>query len=190
MRRISVTLLTMLVAGAFTLVSFPDEADAAIKLGADAIWVPVAADTVKRGGTTLDSSHELTSFGGAAHLNFGFDIFALGLKVNYFNEGLKVEDSGTNRRDEVDINGLFRVGVPATKLAFFGEAGPSISTKFDGLGYNAGVGAEYTLFSVAIADFNLGVEGQYVTLPFVTSGESRTKRSGRLNVFFGADFGL
>lgn len=191
MRRMSTTLLAMFIAGAFTLVAFPDEADAAVKLGVDAIWVPLSADTVERGGTELDSSHNVASFGGAAHANLGFDIFSLGLKLNYFNEGLKIEGtSGSNRRNELDINAMVRLGVPATKLAFFGEGGASVSTKFDGLGYNAGAGAEYTIFSLAVVDFNLGVEGQYVTLPIVSQGQSQTKRSGRLNVFFGGDFGL
>ena len=188
--------VALLASVGFGLVFFatPQKADAAIRFGADAIWVPLAADTVESGSRELDSDHKIASFGGAIHGGLGFNIFSMNLKLNYFNEGLKLTESGSTdsvRRDQLDINAMARIGVPGpVKLAFFGEGGASLSTDFDGLGYNVGLGAEYTLVSAGPVGLNLGTEGQYVNLPAKLNNSSTDNKSTRLLFYLGADFGL
>lgn len=175
----------------FGLAAFatPRPAQAAFRLGVDGIWVPVSAERVESGDTKLDSSHKVASFGGAVHGNIGFDIFSIGLKLNYFNEGLELENEGV-RRNQVDINAMGRVGIPATKFGIFAEAGGSLSTDFNGLGYNAGIGAEYSIVKTPLVSLNFGSEGQYVNLPADINGTKTDNKSFRLLVFLGADFGL
>lgn len=175
------TALTLLLAG-----SAP--ADAALRLGVDGIWVPAAADHVEAGGgTNMSSDHSFGSFGAAGHLFLGPDFFAAGPKVNYLNEGLAV-DGSTERRDEFDINAAVRIGIPKIGLAILGEIGPSFSTNYEGIGFNAGVGGEY-LFNLGPA-FQLGpgIEGQYVQLPAEINGESTNSEIGRLMVTLNIDF--
>ncbi len=178
---------------ALAMVAAPTNADAAFRLGVDGIWVPVSADNVESDSqsTELDSSHKLDSFGGAVHANIGFDIFSIGLKGNYFNEGMEVDSTGV-RREEVDINAMARIGVPGVSLGVFGEAGLSINPDpaADGIGYNAGLATEYTIVSPAIIDLNVGLEGQYVNLPTSLHGNATTDKSVRFMTFVGVDFGL
>ncbi len=189
-RRVLNWLLVMAGCG-LVMTAAPSDADAAFRLGGDVIWVPVAANSVQVGNTEFDSQHQIDSYGGAIHGNIGFDIFSLGLKLNYFNEGVELA-STTERREEVDINAMGRLGVPATSLGIFGEAGVSFNpdSDSDGVGYNAGLGAEYSIFSMAVVDFNLGVEGQYVNISESIGNQSATNESFRLMTFVGADFGL
>ncbi|MFB6350771.1 MAG: hypothetical protein ABEN55_03165 [Bradymonadaceae bacterium] len=100
-------------------------------------------------------------------------------------------DEGTDkiRRNQLDVNAMVRISVPGTKVALFTEGGASTTTNFDGLGYNAGLGAEYTLFSVPLIEFNLGLEGQYVKLPAKLNDIETNTSSGRMLIILGADFG-
>ena len=189
-RSLGILFAAFFVFGATSLAA-PSEADAFVRLGADGIWVPVAGTQVSQGDAKLDSSHELASFGGSIHGNLGFDAFSAGLKLNYFSEGMELEADGEKvRRNEVDINAMMRFGIPTTKLGLFAEGGASMSTKFDGVGYNIGVGAEYTLVSAAILDFNAGLSGQYVNLPAEINGISTDNKTVRGLIFLGVDFGL
>lgn len=186
--------LLVTVGFGIAMVGAPQSSDAAIRLGADGIWVPVAADSVESPSQTLDSTHKLSSFGGSIHGGIGFNLLSVGLKLNYFSNGMELEQEQTSgtadvRRNQVDINAMVRLGVPVTKLAFFAEGGASVSTNFDGVGYNAGLAAEYTLFSLPLIDFNAGLEGQYVNLPAVLNDTETDSNSGRLLLFVGADFG-
>jgi len=190
------TVSVALLAFGYVFLGTAKPAHSAVRLGVDGIWVPVSADQVESGGTSLDSDHKLSSFGASAHGGVGFDIFSVSLKLNYFNEGLEVEEKGEEsstssvRRDQVDINAMARIGVPATKLGIFAEGGGSLSTNFDGLGYNVGLGAEYGIFEIPLMTFNVGLEGQYVNLPARLNGSSTDNKTGRLLVFLGVDFGL
>ena len=94
------------------------------------------------------------------------------------------------RRSQFDVNLMGRIGIPATKVAGIGEAGVSFSPKFDGLGYNFGLGAEYRLFKLPLMKFYLGLEGQYVNFPSTLNGVSTDNKSARLLLYLGADFGV
>lgn len=191
------SLTVALFAFGFAFLGTAQPAHSAVRLGVDGIWVPLSADQVESGDTSLDSSHKVSSFGASAHAGVGFEIFSASLKLNYFNEGLEVEDKGSDgessssvRRDQVDINAMARIGVPATKLGLFAEGGGSLSTSFDGLGYNIGLGAEYGVFSIPLLTFNVGIEGQYVNLPANLNGASTDNKTWRGLFFVGVDFGL
>jgi hypothetical protein len=189
-RSLGTLLAALFVFGASSLAA-PSDANAFVRLGADGIWVPLAGSQVTQQGAELDSSHELSSFGASAHANLGFDAFSAGLKLNYFSEGMEFEADGEKvRRNELDINAMARFGIPKTKLGLFAEGGASMSTQFDGVGYNVGLGAEYTLVSAAILDFNAGLSGQYVNLPAEINGISTDNKTFRGMVFLGVDFGL
>jgi len=185
--------LLVTMAFGFAMMGAPQSSSAAVKFGVDGIWVPLASSSVEQeGAPEPDSSHNVASFGASAHGGIGFEILSVGLKLNYFNDGLQLEtDDSTEkvRRNQIDINAMLRLGIPATKIGVFGEGGASVSTEFDGLGYNVGLGAEYTLFSLPLTKFNLGLEGQYVKLPSVVNEIETDSKSARLLVFFGVDFG-
>ena len=194
MRKYTLWMLGLIAIAGITFAS-PTKADAAFRLGADAIWMPMAFQNVDgEGETSLDSEHELGSFGGAVHGNLGFDIFSLGLKVNYFNSGIQF-DQGDGRFEEVDVNLMARIGIPTVDLAFFVEGGPTTDPGFDTFGYNVGGGAEYDLLGLPVVGLNLGVMGQYVNVSDVDFGisgieETANISEGRLMVFLGVDFSI
>ena len=194
MRKYSVWFVALLAAG-FVLTSAPKEADAAFRLGADALWMPVAFQNIEDSNAELDSDHELASFGASAHANLGFDIFSIGLKLNYFNQA--VAFAGTDDRfEELDINLMARIGIPTVDLALFAEGGLATNPSFDYFGYNIGAGIEYALISLPLLDFNLGVMGQYVNVSDVEFTiqdgvhETANLTEGRGLVYLGVDFGL
>ncbi|MFP4597671.1 MAG: hypothetical protein ACOC9J_02370 [Persicimonas sp.] len=194
MRKYTLWMLGLIAIAGITFAS-PTKADAAFRLGADAIWVPMAfQDVDSEGEATLDSDHELASFGGAVHGNLGFDIFSVGLKINYFNTGIEF-DEGDARFEELDINLMGRIGIPTTDIAFFAEAGPTTSPDFDYFGYNVGGGVEYDILGLPLIDLNLGAMGQYVNVSdvdFDISGieENANLSEGRIMIFLGADFSI
>lgn len=182
------------VAGLFAAVllvmMLPSKADAAVRLGADVIWMPVASSSVSGGNVEVDSNHKLASFGAAAHGGLGFDIFSVNLKLNYFNQGLDIAADNDVRKDQLDINAMLRFGIPTVGLGIFGEAGGSMSLDYDGFGYNAGVGVEYAVVSPPMLDLNVGMMGQYVNVPQSINDNSTDLESFRGMLFVGVDFGF
>lgn len=193
MRKYCVFLIALLTAG-FVMTAAPTKADAALRLGADGLWMPLAFQNIKDGNTTQDSNHKLASFGVSGHGLMGFDIFALGLKVNYFNQAIAFSNSDS-RFQELDVNLMGRVGIPTTDLAFFAEVGPTTNPGFDYVGYNAGGGLSYDLLGMPLLDLNLGVMGQYVNVSdvkFSIDGidTSTNLNEGRVMLFLGMDFSI
>ena len=194
MNKSALNWLLVTVGLGLTLTAAPQTASAAIRFGVDGIWVPLATSSVEKGNRSLDSTHKVASFGASAHGGMGFNIFSMNLKLNYFNDALELEtDDGEGqksvRRNQLDINAMARVGVPGVDIGIFGEGGASMSTEFDGLGYNFGLGAEYGLFSLPLMTFNIGLEGQYLNLPATLNNASTDSKSIRMMMFLGADFG-
>jgi hypothetical protein len=183
---------------AFVMTAAPRNADAALRLGVDGLWMPLAFQNIEDDKAELDSDHELASFGVAAHANLGFDIFSLGLKVNYFSQSITFPGtvlSGESRFKELDINLMGRIGIPATDVAIFAEAGPTTNPGFDYFGYNFGAGIEYDLLGLPLLDLNVGAMGQYVNVSDVEFSfgglEKKANVSeGRLMLFVGADFSI
>jgi hypothetical protein len=192
-------MIALIVAGFVTLAS-PQKADAAFRIGADAIWMPLAFQNIEDDNTELDSDHDLASFGGSAHANLGFDIFSVGLKLNYFNKGVDFDetldlDGDGDRFEQLDVNLVGRIGIPTTDVALFAEGGLTTSPDFDFAGYNVGGGLEYALFGVPLVDFNLGAMGQYVNVSevdFSIAGLEKTTSlsEGRFMLYLGVDFSL
>ncbi len=193
MRKYCVWMIALLTAG-FVMTAAPNNADAALRLGADGLWMPLAFQNVKDGNATLDSDHKLASFGVSGHGLMGFDIFALGLKVNYFNQAIAFAKSDS-RFEELDINLMGRIGIPTTDIALFAEVGPTTSPGFDYFGYNAGAGVSYDLLGLPLLDLNLGLMGQYVNVSdvkFSIDGvdTSTNLNEGRAMLFLGVDFSI
>jgi hypothetical protein len=156
--------------------------------------MPLSFQNIEGDNAELDSDHDLASFGGSVHGNMGFDIFSLGLKLNYFNKAIDFEGGG-DRFEELDINLMGRIGIPTTDIALFAEVGPTTSPDFDFFGYNVGGGVEYDLLGLPLIDLNLGVMGQYVNVSdvdFTINGveESANLNEGRVMLFLGVDFSI
>lgn len=81
------------------------------------------------------------------------------------------------------------VGSPPSKFALFTEGGASLSTNFDGVGYNVGMGAEYAIVKLPLVQLHLGTEGQYVNLPAKLNDLETDNQSVRWLLFAGVDFG-
>ncbi len=198
MRKYSVWMIALIAAG-FVTFSAPQDADAAFRLGADGLWMPVAFQNIEGDATDaeLDSDHELGSFGVSAHGNLGFDIFSVGLKLNYFNQSVAFENAD-DRFEELDINLMGRIGIPTVDLAVFAEGG--VTTKpdfsFDYVGYNVGAGLEYALISLPFIDLNAGLMGQYVNVSDVDFTimegveETANLSEARGMVYLGVDFSI
>lgn len=187
--------LAALLVGTFAL-AVPQDADAFARLGVDGIWVPVAWQQVDAGDRDLGASSTPGSFGASVHGGLGFKAFSAGLKLNYFNEGMRVNDvendgggRETVRRDQFDINAHARWGIPSTKIGLSAEIGPSLSTKFDGVGYNAGAAFEYGIIDAPLVTLNAGLMGQYVNLPALINNQETDNQSFKGLLYIGADFG-
>ncbi|MFW5966250.1 MAG: hypothetical protein ACOCV2_01975 [Persicimonas sp.] len=197
MRKLTLWMLGAVVALGCTL-AVPQTADAAIRLGADAIWVPMSYKDVdfEERDAAADPSHNMNTFAGSAHASMGIDLFSLGLKLNYFNNGIQFEE-GSERYAQYDVNALARVGLPGTNLALFTEGGLTSNRSLDFGGFNVGAGAEYTAFSLPMMDINVGAMGQYVNVSEVElefGGDEEkdlaTVQEGRALIYVGADFGF
>jgi hypothetical protein len=193
MRKYTLWMLGLIVALGVTFAQ-PNDAEAAFRLGADAIWVPASFDSVDD-ELASDPDHNLASFGMAAHGNLGFDVFSLGLKLNYFNQGIEFEGAEAERQHELDINAMARIGIPAVGLGLFAEGGLATNPGFDYFGYNIGGGLEYAVFSVPTLDFNLGLMGLHSSISdyeLTFNGVEATTNltQTRLMAFIGIDFGI
>lgn len=195
MMRHKISWMVGLFAVGFVMMGAPKNADAALRLGVDGLWVPLAFQTFEEKDAELDSNHEMASFGGSAHAAMGFDILAVGLKVNYFNQAVSFTGGEDSRLEELDINLYGRVGIPTSDLAVFAELGLSTNPGFDYAGYNAGAGLTYDLLGLPLLDFNLGAMGQYVNVSetdlSISGNEAGPSLSqGRVMLFLGVDFSI
>lgn len=183
--------LTGFIAACTLLLALPASADAAFRLGADVIWMPAATTNVDADleNVELDAQHNVASFGGSAHFNLGFDILALGAKLNYFNQGIKLP-SETLREDQLDINAMTRIQFPTTDFALVGEGGLSTTPDQSGWGYNAGLGAEFDVLGWPLVDLHLGMMGQYVNFPTEYNDTPTDIETFRGMIFMGMDFSL
>ncbi len=176
------------------VISVPDRADALVNLGVDGIWVPVAADSVQTDQEQFSAQHEADSFGGSVYGNVGVDEFSIGLKLNYFNEGLIVDgDSieGDKRRPhQMDLNANAILAVPKTNLRPWVEGGASVNMDGEGTGYNAGGGLKYKFSDVTLFEFHVGAAGHYVNLPEVINDTEADVSSFRLLLMVGGEFGF
>ncbi|AWV90258.1 hypothetical protein [Bradymonas sediminis] len=194
MMRTKISWMIAFLAVGFVTVAAPKDADALLRLGVDALWIPLATQTIEEDGVVLDSNHELASFGASAHGAIGFDIFALGLKANYFNSAISLPGE-TTRLEQVDLNLYGRVGFPTTDLAVFVEGGVTTNPELDYAGYNGGLGLTYDLAGKPFFDLNLGVMGQYINVAETEAlledeQWAPSLSQGRLMVFLGMDFSI
>lgn len=177
--------LTGLILCAALLV--PSSAFAELGVGGDLLWIPASTQELER---APDADHGKKSLGISANaklLSLPLLPFSMGLKLNYFNEGLELQGQ-SKRRNQLDVNGMARLSLPLGFKAF-GEGGLSLNTDFSGVGYNVGLGAEYTFLEVAIVELNLGAMGQYVKVPTNILNDRKVE-SRRIMVFVGADIGI
>jgi hypothetical protein len=184
-------LLTSIFVACTLLLALPSNADAAFRLGADVIWMPLATTNVDADveNVQLDATHNLASFGGSVHFNLGFDIFALGAKINYFNQGIELTDDNL-REDEIDINAMSRIQFPTTDFAMVAEGGISTTPDQSGWGYNAGLAAEFDVLGWPLVDLNLGMMGQYVNFPTEYNETPTDIETFRGMIYIGGDFSL
>lgn len=159
----------------------PANAEAFIKAGADARWVPVAAETMQEDGEQIDATRRLESTGVGLRVLFDPPLLGIGAKTNFTRHVFAEDDLDFS---QIDFNAHLRVDVPTTDLAFFGEAGPALSLDIGGFGYNATVGAEYDVLGLPILDVNLGVAAQYARVPI---GQDRDHESLRAMAIVGVD---
>jgi hypothetical protein len=183
--------LTGLLTACTLLLALPASADAAFRLGADVIWMPAATTNVDADleNVELDSTHNVASYGASAHFNLGFDIFALGAKINYFSQGIKLP-SQSIREDEIDVNAMSRIQFPTTDFAVVAEAGLSTTPDQSGWGFNAGAAAEYDVLGMPLFDLHLGMMGQYVNFPTEYNDSPTDIETLRGMIYLGADFSL
>lgn len=192
--RKNISWMVAFLAVGFVMMGTPKDADAALRIGVDALWIPLGFHSIGDDDAKLDSEHDLASFGASAHAAMGFDILAVGLKVNYFSNSISFP-GGDTRFEEIDFNLYGRVGIPTTDLALFAEAGLSTNPGFDFAGFNAGAGLTYDLLGMPLLDFNVGAMGQYVNVSEsdLSIGGNEAKPSfsqGRVMLFLGIDFSI
>jgi hypothetical protein len=186
MRRITITLTAV---ASFLLLSFSSApASAAINVGGDLIWIPASTASLDRSG--VDADHSRSSFGLSAHYRMGPDFASMGLKLNYFNTGLDIQNAGDTRNNQLDVNALLHVGLPLTNVSAFAEAGPSINTNYSGFGYNAGIGGRFTAIELPFLGINGGIMGQYVNVPSEINNNETDVTSTRVMLMLGFELGV
>lgn len=160
------------------------DAQAATRFGVQGQWFPAVINTNE--GTYDDAEREVLSLGVGAFGLFGADLFSLGFKVNYTMMDLEADVLDYSH---VDANAMVRVGLPASPMALWGEVGPSFAMDYDGVGYNVGAGLLVDVLAMPMVELNLGLGGQYVSLPLEKTGFKELKTEElRLMVVLG--FGI
>ena len=180
-----------LLAGLFAMLItvLPASADAILRVGVDARWVPIALETMKEeGGASLEKERQLESLGIGARVLFGLERFALGPKVNFARHTFSDPDLSYS---QVDINLHARLRTPTARFAFFTEAGPAVALNIGGVGYNAVLGMEVDILGWPLVDMNLGLAAQYANIP-IGAGPSEVRRNHGVRgmVLVGFDFKL
>src|SRR5690554_1554358 len=187
MRWIQVWLAAVVTAA--VMVGSMSHAEAVVRAGVDVRWLPVALENTKLEEVELGGSQrQLESLGGGARLMLGFDIFAIGAKVNLARHTFADADLSY---PQVDANLQVRMLLPTTRLAIYLEAGPSIALDLASTGYNAGVGAEVDVLGWPLVDLNLGIGAQYARVPVNAGpGLERINEGLRAIVYVGFDFSI
>lgn len=176
------------VTAAMSLVA-PSQADALLRFGVDARWIPLADETMELDGDPVDRERQFESTGMGVRGLIGFEYFSVGGKINLARHVFADDEQSYT---QLDVNGHIRTGVPLSPLAFYLEAGPSLALDIAGPGYNAVLGAEVDILPrQERVDMNLGVAGQYAYVPVGAGPSSEFVNSGlRGMVTFGVDFTL
>ncbi len=164
-----------------------ETAQAGLRLGFDVKWVPLSTDTIDEEDDD-DVTRNLGTMGFGARAMFGFEIFTVGLKINYLSN--RFTDSQFNY-GELNTNIVGRVGLPIVDLAIFAELGPAFTTSFDQLGFNTALGIEYNVVGLSAFELYVGLAGQYVNLGLdLGNADTQDLESTRLLVIVGFDFVL
>lgn len=168
----------------------PGRADAFLRVGVDARWIPLSMESsdFEQSPMRIDSGRQLNSLGFGARVLLGFDYFSIGPKVNFARHEFTDPELSFS---QVDANGHLRMRIPAARLAVFVEGGPAISLAMGGVGYNGVLGVEVDALGWPLVDVNLGLALQYASVP-VGSGPStsRLTEGFRGMVVVGFDFTL
>lgn len=187
MRAVRLTVLVMVMTAA-SAVMMPAQADALFRAGGEIRWVPIAGETMEQEGQQLDADRRLESVGLGLRGMLDFKYFAFGAKLNFAQH---VFDDDELTYSQLDANIHLRSGMPLTRLNFILEAGPSVALDIGEVGYNAVLGAEVDILGWPRVDMNLGLSGQYASVPIGAGpGEIRTNQGFRGMVTLGVDFSL
>lgn len=184
-----VRLVTMISLVTVTMsVMAPTNAEALFRLGVEARWVPLAEETMEEGGESFSPDRQLHSTGLGVRALLGFEYFSVGGKINFTHHTF---ERGDLNYTQLDVNAHIRSGMPLTRLAFFVEAGPSVSLDIGDLGFNAAVGAEVDILGWPHVDLNLGIAAQYADVSVGAGpGEKRRNHGVRGLLVLGFDFAL
>lgn len=166
----------------------PAQADAFFRIGAEARWIPVAAESMEEDGEALQANRSPASTGVGVRALFGFTYFSVGAKANVARH---VYDDRELSYTQVDVNAHVRSGMPLTRLRFFGEVGPTLALNIGEVGYNATIGAEVDILGWPLVDMNLGIAGQYAHVPIGAGPDMIRENNGfRAMALLGVDFAL
>lgn len=187
-----ITPLIGLLCAAAALIAAPADADAIVRLGLDAEYVPISYDQLAYLDYDGHQASAPAGFGAALHLNLGVDVFSIGPKLNLRRRSY--QDSAFDYT-ELDLNAMIRVQFPSTDLAMFAEGGAAMALNFGGVGYNAGLGLEYDITGAPLFDLHIGFAANYRDLPSERAvgadpKVATTTRGITGTVFIGVDFSL
>ena len=176
------------VALVMTTVMVPSSAEAFFRLGVEARWAPVAVERMTEQGEAVEARRELESTGIGARALFGFTHFSIGAKTNLTHH---VFTDGELNYSQFDVNLHVRSGMPLTRLAFFGEVGPSMALDIGDVGFNASVGLEVDVLGWPLVDMNLGLAAQYSHVSIATGPSTdRINQGLRAILVLGIDIAL
>ncbi len=187
MRAAQLVAMVVMVTGVMSL-AVPSEADALLRIGADARWAPVAVESMEQEGEELDARRNIDSGGVGVRALVGFEALSLGGRVNFSRHVFEDNDLSFS---QLDANAHIRSMVPWTRVNFFGEAGPSIALDIGEVGFNAAAGVEVDLLGWPLVDLNLGLSAQYAYVPIGAGPDTiRDHHSLRAMVSLGADIAI
>ncbi|MBA2661653.1 MAG: hypothetical protein H0U74_05120 [Bradymonadaceae bacterium] len=180
--------LVALCLSAIAITSAPTSADAALRLGVDARLIPLGDDSMSVGPFSSNAERQWDSLGFGARGMLGFDVFAVGLKLNFAAHSYSNSDLNYS---ELGINAAARVGLPLVGLAIFAEGGPAFAFDYGGVGFTVGGGLEYDISPIPLISLNVGIGGQFASVPVQITGDFNREVEGmRFFAFLGADFSL
>ncbi len=173
---------------AVTTVMVPSSAEAFLRVGAEARWLPLADDTMKEGSQTWTPDRQVESSGVGIRALIGTRYFSVGPKLNLVRNSFDDSDLSYT---QFDINAQIRSQMPLSNLALVAEGGPSMSLSIGEIGYNVGLAAEVEVLSFSMVDMNLGVGAQYASISSGTGSQTDRVNSGiRGLVTLGGDLAL
>ena len=187
MRAAQLAMAIVMVTAAASIAA-PSQADGFIRIGAEARWVPVSAESMQQNEQDLAPRRTLDSSGVGVRGLVGFKYLSLGGKMNLTRN---VYDDDELTYSQLDLNAHIRSGMPLTRLRFFGEAGPTVAFDIGEVGYNVALGAEVDVLGWPLVDMNLGIAAQYVHVPIGAGADSLRVNNGlRAMATLGVDFSL